>query len=308
MSSSTLGWPIPSLFGRLFAVLLLLLSPAGGWAQEAAPAGGGGAPIWRLGFFEFTQQTYSTEEAHPFYQMTGNSRFKGGRGPVALNTLDNWKLLIDDDGHSELEGPITGILHSLPPFSLEYIAPTGFLPSYSLGFNYTNLWLTEQRAKTPTTGADPSYSTPMVRVRSHFYMFTASLYPLGPPQPGGVDFFIGTGFAFVDSTMRTGYYAMPPGYNGGSGIYVSSKSRLDASSGQLGYSRVGLASSGENLGFMLEFFFLGKGEVLGNPFQSSNLMDAADFNTVYNDRGGSLPSRASMQGALLRASWTYTFY
>ncbi len=290
----------------LFFLLLLLIAVPAVQAQDA-PAGGG-APIWRLGFFEFTQQTYRTDESHPFYQMTGNGRFKGGRGAIALNTLDNWMLFAEDDGHKELDGIFGTILHSLPPFSLEYIAPTGLLPSYGLMASYTNIWLTDARAKSPTTGADPAYSTPLVRARSHFYMLSASLYPFGQPQPEGVDFFFGFGFARVETTMRTGYYAMPYNYAGTSGVYVTSESRLDKSAGFMSFQRVGLTSSGQNFGFTLEFFLLDDSKVMANPFANANLMTSADYDLAYNDRGSALPSSASMEGAVLRASWTYTFF
>ncbi len=291
-----------------FLVLCTLLLAVTPWVQAQEAPAGPGAPIWRLGFFEFTQQTYRSDDSHPFYQMTGNARFKGGRGAIALNTIDNWVPVIDDDGHSELDGPVSRLLHALPPFSLEYIAPTGFLPSYGLMASYTNIWLTDTRAKTTTTGADPAYSTPLVRMRSHYYMASASLYPFGQPQPGNVDFFFGFGLAYVDTSFRTGYYAMPYNYAGTSAIYVTSRSRLDQSAGQMSFQRVGLTSSGDNFGFTLEFYLLDGSHVLGNPFATANLMTSSDYELAYNDRGTALPSSVSTEGAILRAAWTYTFF
>ncbi|HBI28512.1 MAG TPA: hypothetical protein DDY54_02600, partial [Deltaproteobacteria bacterium] len=59
------------LFVALTALLLLLSGEL--WAQQAA---GGG--LLRLGFLELATYTFRQPTDHPFYQMTGNSRFKGG--------------------------------------------------------------------------------------------------------------------------------------------------------------------------------------------------------------------------------------
>ena len=44
--------------------------------------------VWRLGFWEILHQTFSSDEDHPFYQMTGTSRFKGGQGFFGFTLLD----------------------------------------------------------------------------------------------------------------------------------------------------------------------------------------------------------------------------
>ena len=71
------------------AVIILLLLVPGTYAQEeAAVQTGGSNAVWRIGFWEILHQTFSSDDLHPFYQMTGTNRFKGGKGFFGLTTLD----------------------------------------------------------------------------------------------------------------------------------------------------------------------------------------------------------------------------
>jgi len=65
----------------LALIIMLVLRPAV-FAQEetAAASTGGRDAVWRIGFWEVLQQTFSDDDSHPFYQMTGTDRFRGGKG------------------------------------------------------------------------------------------------------------------------------------------------------------------------------------------------------------------------------------
>ena len=105
-------------FVRIIFVLesILVLFTTGLYSQEEeppAPVETKGA-VWRVGFWEILHQTFSSDEDHPFYQMTGTSRFKGGQGFFGLTVFDpGTKGIIpnvqnkNDDGHKSKDGSLT---------------------------------------------------------------------------------------------------------------------------------------------------------------------------------------------------------
>jgi len=70
---------------------------------------------------------------------------------------------------------------------------------------------------------------------------------------------------------------------------------------------MGIATGGENFGFLLEFLFTAKNEIIDNPFYSNTIIDSTIYNVTYNNRGGSLPSKVGLPGGITRFSWTYSF-
>jgi len=73
----------------VLAVIILLFLVLDTYAQEeAAVQTGGSNAVWRIGFWEILHQTFSSDDLHPFYQMTGTNRFKGGKGFFGMTTLD----------------------------------------------------------------------------------------------------------------------------------------------------------------------------------------------------------------------------
>ena len=71
------------------AASILILFTTGSYSQEEEPPVSveiTGA-VWRVGFWEILHQTFISDEDHPFYQMTGTSRFKGGQGFFGLTVL-----------------------------------------------------------------------------------------------------------------------------------------------------------------------------------------------------------------------------
>ena len=271
---------------------------------------------WRLGFWEILHQTFSSDEDHPFYQMTGTSRFKGGEGFFGFTLLDpgsngiitNVQNKIDD-GHESKDGSLTKLfsyipfLNGLPPFSLEYILPTELNVGVGLCFSHTNIWLDDETARAATSGADPSYATPLIRMASHFYMFSASLHPFGVPAPDDIDIFFGFGFSRVESTIKYGIRSNPA-----IAEYAPiTQTELSGSTGIVPFRRIGIASGGESFGFMLEFHFPGKREIIDNPFATDTIIDSTIYDATYNNRGESLPSKVGMPGGITRLSWTYSF-
>ena len=119
----------------LALIIVLVLTPVI-FAQEeiaAAPKGDRDA-LWRIGFWEVLQQTFSDDDSHPFYQMTGTDRFRGGNGFFGPTFVDpgNSGLLPNvyyknEDGHAGQDGTFTKLfsniplLNGLPTFSLEFI-------------------------------------------------------------------------------------------------------------------------------------------------------------------------------------------
>ena len=114
--------------------------------QQAQSGSLGG--IYRLSFFEFSTLTFREGKDHVFYQMTKFKGFDGGSGARNLSIDWNYEKMLllggDEDGHEEVENEVEQILHSLPPFSLEYVIPLqlGFLDSaVSVMGGYTQTYL-----------------------------------------------------------------------------------------------------------------------------------------------------------------------
>ena len=300
----------------LAVISLLLFVPVASAQEETAalPTSVMNA-VWRIGFWEILHQTFSNDEAHPFYQMTGNNRFKGGSGFFGTTTLEPGNNSINpnifyknEDGHGDKDGFLTKLfsyiplLKALPTFSLEYILPTDYFVGIGLTFAYTNIWLDDESARSATFGADPSYATPLLRLASHFYMFSASIHPFGVPKTEDVDFFMGLGMSRVESTLRYGFHSNPQF------DYAAVKqTKLSGSTGTMPFRRMGIASGGESFGFMLEFLFPLKSEFIDNPFAADTIIDSTIYDSTYNDRGESLPSKVGMPGGITRVSWTYSF-
>ena len=303
-------------FGLALIILLVLTPPV--FAQEegtAAPTGGRDA-VWRIGFWEVLQQTFSDDNSHPFYQMTGTDRFRGGKGFFGPTFVDPGHSGLlpnvyykNEDGHAGQDGTFTKLfsniplLNGLPTFSLEYIQPTDYVVGIGLSFAYTNIWLDDQKVRAATMGADPDYATPLLRMASHFYMFSASIHPFGVPKTDDLDIFIGFGLSRVESTLKSGIrknlaireYA------------ATTQTQLSSSVGTLPFRRMGIASGGDSFGFMLEFLFPGNSEIIDNPFAASTIIDSTIYDSTYNDRGDALPSKVGMPGGITRVSWTYSF-
>ena len=301
----------------VLAIILFLLFVYSTYAQEDTDLQTEGSNVaWRVGFWEILHQTFSSDTSHPFYQMTGTNRFKGGKGFFGMTTLDPGKNGFipnidkkNDDGHSSKDGFLTKILSSIPilkgipPFSLEYILPTDYVVGNGLAFAYTNIWLDDTEVRAATSGADPDYATPLLRMASHFYMFSASLHPFGVPRSDDLDIFFGFGMSRVESTLRYGIRENPTILK-----YASvTKTELSSSSGTMPFRRMGIASGGDSFGFLLEFLFTGKNEFIENPFASNTIIDSSIYESTYNDRGGALPSKIGMSGGITRISWTYSF-
>jgi len=272
--------------------------------------------VWRIGFWEVLHQTFSNDDAHPFYQMTGTKRFRGGKGFFGPTFIDIGESNLipnihkkNEDGQSSVDGFLTNIfskipiLKGIPTFSLEYIISTDYFVGVGFGFTHTNIWLDDEYDRAVTTGADPIYATPLIRMASHFYMFSASIHPFGAPNPDDIDIFFGVGLSRIESTLRYGVRANP----NISEYSPITQTELSGSTGTLPFRRMGIASGGENFGFLLEFLLTSKNETIDNPFFLNTIIDSDVFNSTYNDRGGSLPAKVGISGSITRFSWTYTF-
>jgi hypothetical protein len=285
--------------------------------QQAQPGSMGG--IYRLSFFEFDVLTFREGKDHVFYQMTGFRGFDGGSGARNLSIDWNYEKMLllggDEDGHEKVESQFEQILHSLPPFSLEYIVPLqlGFLDSaVSVMGGYTQTYLTDQSGKNPQKESN-SAVYPLIRLRSHYYIFGGSVYLTGMPEPRGTDIFFGFGLMNIQSTLRAGIRATtvdPVVWANSYGLGGNGVTELSASQGTVFFQRAGLAVNGENYGFNLDALFTGDTEVIDNPYADGiGPIPREDFDLkvdslVSND----IPDRVSLRGVLLRAAITYTFY
>ena len=168
---------------------------------------------------------------------------------------------------------------------------------------YTNIWLDDREARAATTGADPDYATPLLRLASHFYMFSVTLHPFGVPKTDDIDIFIGFGFSRVESTLKSGIKQNPAIIE----YAPTTQTKISGSTGTISFRKMGIASGGETFGFMLEFIFTGNSELVDNPFANDTIIDSAVYDSTYNDRGGELPSKVAMMGGITRFSLTYSF-
>ena len=301
----------------LAVIILLVLTPAIFAQEETVTAQTDGRDaVWRIGFWEVLQQTFSDDDSHPFYQMTGTDRFRAGNGYFGATFLEPGSSALlpnvdykNEDSQAGRDGTLTKLFSSipllkgLPTFSLEYIKPTDYVVGIGLSFAYTNIWLDDKKVRAATMGSDPSYATPLLRMASHYYMFSASIHPFGVPKTDDLDIFIGLGLSMVETTIKSGIRENPT-----ISEYASTtQTQLTGSVGILPFRRIGLASGGDSFGFMLEFLLTGNSKIIDNPFASDTIIDSTIYNTTYNDRGGALPSKVSMQGGITRISWTYSF-
>lgn len=283
--------------------------------EENAPVEANKEVVWRIGFWEVLHQTFRNDESHPFYKMTGTNRFKAGKGFFGPTFIDvgEGNLLPNihkknEDGHGNKDGFLTNLfskipfLNGIPTFSLEYIFQTNYFIGIGLSFANTNIWLDDETDRAATNGADPNYATPLIRMASNFYMFTASIHPFGVPKTDDIDIFIGFGISRVESTLKYGIRAHPFISD-----YSISKTELSGSSGILPFRRMGIASGGESFGFLLEFLLTGKNEIIDNPFFNDTLINSDVYDSIYNDRGVELPSKVGIPGGITRFAWTYSF-
>jgi len=284
--------------------------------QQAQPGSMGG--IYRLSFFEFDVLTFREGKDHVFYQMTGFRGFDGGSGARNLSVDWNYEKMLlmggDIDGHEKVESEVEQILHSLPPFSIEYIVPfqLGFAESaVSVMGGYTQTYLTDQSGKNPQK-ENNSAIYPLIRLRSHYYIFGGSVYLTGMPEPRSTDIFFGIGLMRIESTLRAGIRKTallgdPVIWGDTYGLGGEAVSELSASQGTAFFQRAGLAVNGENYGFNLDFLFTGEAEVIDNPFAGGmGPIPQEDFDAFYMST--EVPERVHLRGVLMRAAITYTFY
>ena len=284
--------------------------------QQAQPGSMGG--IYRLSFFEFDVLTFREGKDHVFYQMTGFRGFDGGSGARNLSVDWNYEKMLlmggDVDGHEKVESEVEQILHSLPPFSIEYIVPfqLGFAESaVSVMGGYTQTYLTDQSGKNPQK-ENNSAIYPLIRLRSHYYIFGGSVYLTGMPEPRSTDIFFGIGVMRIESTLRAGIRKTallgdPVIWGDTYGLGGEAVSELSASQGTAFFQRAGLAVNGENYGFNLDFLFTGEAEVIDNPFAGGmGPIPQEDFDAFYMST--EVPERVHLRGGLMRAAITYTFY
>ena len=250
--------------------------------------------------------------------MTKFKGFDGGSGARNLSIDWNYEKMFllggDEDGHEKVESQFEQILHSLPPFSLEYIVPLqlGFLDSaVSVMGGYTQTYLTDQSGKNPQKESN-SAVYPLIRLRSHYYIFGGSVYLTGMPEPRGTDIFFGVGLMNVQSTLRAGIRVttVDPEDWADYGLGGNGVTELSASQGTVFFQRAGLAVNGENYGFNLDALFTGDTEVIDNPYADGiGPIPREDYDLrvdslVSND----IPDRVSLHGVLIRAAISYTFY
>jgi len=262
--------------------------------------------------------TFREGKDHVFYQMTGFRGFDGGSGARNLSVDWNYEKMLlmggDIDGHEKVESEVEQILHSLPPFSIEYIVPfqLGFAESaISVMGGYTQTYLTDQSGKNPQK-ENNSAIYPLIRLRSHYYIFGGSVYLTGMPEPRSTDIFFGIGLMRVESTLRAGIRKTallgdPDIWGDTYGLGGEAVSELSASQGTSFFQRAGIAVNGENYGFNLDFLFTGEAEVIDNPFAGGmGPIPQEDFDSFYMST--EVPDRVHLRGVLMRAAITYTFH
>jgi hypothetical protein len=288
--------------------------------QQAQSGSLGG--IYRLGFFEFDVLTFREGKDHVFYQMTGFRGFDGGSGARNLSVDWNYEKMLlmggDIDGHEKVESEVEQILHSLPPFSIEYIVPfqLGFAESaVSVMGGYTQTYLTDQSGKNPQK-ENNSAIYPLIRLRSHYYIFGGSVYLTGMPEPRSTDIFFGIGLMRVESTLRAGIRrasilgdaSEPEPWESRYNLGGEAVTELSASQGTVFFQRAGIAVNGENYGFNLDFLFTGDTGVIDNPYADGiGPIPREDFKYVTY-MSTDVPDRVHLRGVLMRAAITYTFY
>ena len=284
--------------------------------QQAQSGSLGG--IYRLSFFEFSTLTFREGKDHVFYQMTKFKGFDGGSGARNLSIDWNYEKMFllggDEDGHEKVESQFEQILHSLPPFSLEYIVPLqlGFLDSaVSVMGGYTQTYLTDQSGKNPQKESN-SAVYPLIRLRSHYYIFGGSVYLTGMPEPRGTDIFFGVGLMNVQSTLRAGIRVttVDPEDWADYGLGGNGVTELSTSQGTVFFQRAGLAVNGENYGFNLDALFTGDTEVIDNPYADGiGPIPSEDYDLRVDSLvSNGIPDRVSLHGVLIRAAISYTFY
>jgi hypothetical protein len=222
-------------------------------ANQAAPAAGApGTPFVRLTFLSYEQWSFVD---HPYRQITGDSDFDNGRAAVSGS------YLIGTPTTDAKANALTKLIHSLPPFGLEWGQTTGtFLPkAYTIGFDYYHFYQQDSQAA-------QSGTVPPIATDTYLYNLSLRAFAFDPTQPG-INYFVGVGLGILEGTMR----AKP--FSGQSAEFIS------FSQNPFGTTRLGLESKGSNFGFRYELLLVNADRVklAKNPYPDGQNTKTIDF-------------------------------
>lgn len=230
--------------------------------QEQAAATGGGVTVadvlgigeggWRIGFMEWSAVRY--DYPHPFKQLTGYNVFNNP-SPRMLTPIDHF-LHEGEEMIPEFDTALDRALFVVPPFSVERLLPSDFLISgISLMFYHTSYYEDDELILGNKAEEDLS-QIPIVRMKTHFELFTISVHPFTDPSEEGVDFYLGIGSGIVHGAYEGGFRARAEN------DYVRT-TEIKSYQGPAGVlRRMGIDINGETFGFRFAIIVLDRKAVV----------------------------------------------
>ncbi len=205
-----------------------------------APAGPIGEDIEvRFHFVLLDQLAY---QQHPYFQISGDSRYRDGKAASAfINTIGT--RTTDEDVNF-----LVRLVHALPPFGIEGVRAIDLPFPRGIGFGFDHFVF-------PQTGVDAAEGgSTVVDVTADTYIYNGSLrfYFFNPNEPG-INYFVGLGIGFLRGNVRAP--TQPPQF-------------IPYSQSPVGSQRLGLEVKGESWGFRYELVILNADDVTldSNPY------------------------------------------
>jgi hypothetical protein len=203
-------------------------APAAAAAPAARAAGGAGAQFYRLTFLELDQFSFQN---HPFFQITGDSDFKGGDSASANTTVGT--PVTASNENLILKG-----IHSLPPFAIEAGQAVDFYfpKSWSYGFDFTRF---SQPDVDALDTSKPSVTIPRISMDMYLYSFFLRGYAFDAAQPG-INYYLGIGLGLLEGKFDAIPYA------------GAKQQRIGFNQSPVGMTLLGVEARGDSFGVRYE--------------------------------------------------------
>jgi hypothetical protein len=250
----------------------LAQAPAVPGAAAPAPPPG---PLFTLGDtnvrFHFPLIDQLSYVQHPFYQITEDPAYAGGKAAGSLLTS------IGRRGTDENASFLLKLIHALPPFGIEGVMGINAAFPRGIGWGFDFSPLTQNDVDAASGGG----TVTAIQTDTYYYSGALRFYFFSPNEPG-INYFVGLGLGFIEGTMEVPVAASPS-------LYVNYAQY------PVGSTRLGLEALGESWGFRYELMVINAQEVKldSNPYDY--LGDGAN------------PTTIDFSGSMVRLSLFYQF-
>jgi hypothetical protein len=220
-------------------------------AAAAAPQAAPGVTFFRLTYLTLDQWSFIS---HPYYQITGEGAYANGHSAVGGS------FFLSESKSDANADFFTKLIHSVPPFGLEWGQGTDFFLPKTVGFGFDYFRFSQQ----DTSAASGGSVLPIV-TDTYLYCGVLRFYAFDATQPG-LNYFVGVGLGMLSGTL----YADP---------YVGQAPQtISYGESPFGTTRFGLDAKGQNAGFRYELILVNSDKVKfsSNPYRG-NAYRTIDF-------------------------------